>query len=406
MPVDFKRVTLDNGLTIVGEPDSTAHTAAIGFFVKAGTRDETRSLMGVSHFLEHMMFKGTERRSADDVNREFDEIGASYNAFTSQEMTAFFAHVLPEYLPKATDVLSDILRPSIREEDFSTERGVILEEIAMYDDMPFWSLYEGALEAYYGDHPLSYRVLGTRDSITAMERDAMANYFEERYSADKTTVTVAGNLDFDKVVGEITERCGGWQRTEATRQYPPLDRGGSDLHLTDEKVNRHYMLMITPAPAVQDERRYAASMMSQLLGDHDGSLLYWALVEPGLAEEAQVGYDSRDRLGEYYVYASCPPDRAEQVAEIIETQIRTCLDQFTQDDLNRQRAKMATNVTLAGERPAGRMKRLGRIWTYLGEYQSLEEELARIEAITLDDIRDVYEAFPFQPRTFATLTRE
>ncbi len=403
MPCQFQTAELPNGLRLVAEVDGQSYTAAAGFFVRTGSRDERPEVMGVSHFLEHMMFKGTARRSADDVNREFDELGANYNAFTSQEMTAFWAHVMPEMLPRALDILADIMRPALREEDFQTERGVILEEIAMYADMPFWRLYEAAMERHYGPHPLAHRVLGTTETITNLKRDAMAAYFNERYSADNTVLALAGNLDFDATVDAVNRMCGRWQRTDTRRRYDAIDRADHHFTLDDPNANRHYLLMVAAAPAADDDRRYAAAMLANLLGDQDGSLLYWALVEPGIAEEAQVGYDGRDRVGEYYVYASCPPDRAAQVEEIISDQIARCLELTTEDDLVRLRSKTATGVTLAGERPAGRMKRLGRVWTYLQRYSTLEEELARIQAVTLDDVRAVYEAFPFKPRTVGHL---
>lgn len=403
MPCQFQTAELPNGLRLIAEVDPEAYTAAAGFFVRTGSRDERPEVMGVSHFLEHMMFKGTPRRSADDVNREFDELGANYNAFTTQEMTAFWAHVMPEMLTRALDILADIMRPALREEDFQTERGVILEEIAMYADMPFWRLYEAAMERHYGPHPLAHRVLGTNETITNLKRDAMAAYFNERYSADNTVLALAGNLDFDATVDAAARWCGSWQRTDTHRRYDAIDRADHHFTLDDPNAGRHYLLMVSAAPAADDERRYAASMLANLLGDQEGSLLYWALVEPGIAEEAQVGYDGRDRVGEYYVYASCPPERAAQVEEIISDQIARCLELTTEDDLVRLRSKMATSVTLAGERPAGRMKRLGRVWTYLQRYSTLEEELAKIQAVTLDDVRAVYEAFPFAPRTIGHL---
>lgn len=403
MPCQFRTAELPNGLRVIAEVDGQAYTAAAGFFVRTGSRDERPEVMGVSHFLEHMMFKGTPCRSADDVNREFDELGANYNAFTTQEMTAFWAHVMPEMLPGALDILADIMRPALREEDFQTERGVILEEIAMYADMPFWRLYEAAMERHYGPHPLAHRVLGTNETIANLTRDAMAAYFDDRYSADNTVLALAGNLDFDATVDAVMKWCGSWQRTDTHRRYDSIDRADHHFTLDDPKASRHYLLMVSAAPAADDDRRYAASMLANLLGDQEGSLLYWALVEPGIAEEAQVGYDGRDRVGEYYVYASCPPERAAQVEEIIGDQIARCLELTTEDDLARLRSKTATSVTLAGERPAGRMKRLGRVWTYLQRYSTLEEELAKIQAVTLDDVRAVYEAFPFRPRTIARL---
>jgi len=404
MAIEHKTATLDNGLFLTAEVDLDAHTAACGFFVRTGTRDENPVDMGVSHFLEHMMFKGTETRSAEDVNREFDEVGASNNAFTSQEMTAFYAHVLPEVFPRTLGILADIMRPTLRESDFQDERGVILEEIAMYDDQPFWRLYEKAMEVHYENHPLAMRVLGTVDSIRELKRERMVGYFDQRYSADNTTLAIAGRVDFDDVVERANQFCGRWKRTNTARTYPEVQLESNDFTLEDDRTNRHYLIMISPAPALQDDRRYAASMLANIIGDDEGSILYWALVDPGLAEEAQAGYDGRDALGDMFVYASCSPDRAEQVEEIINDRLDRCLELITEDDLERLRSKTATNITVGSERPLGRMMRLGRLAMYYGEeYRTLDEELARIEAVTLDDLRAVYEAFPFKPRTVGRL---
>ncbi len=400
MAIEFKQATLDNGLTIVAEVDRSAHTAACGFFVKTGARDETRELMGVSHFLEHMMFKGTARRSADDVNREFDEIGARYNAYTTAEMTTFYAQVLPERLEQATDLLGDMLRPALREEDFATEKNVILEEIAMYMDQPFWVLYERVTEERFGDHPLGYRILGTNESINALTAEQMRGYFQARYSADNTTVSLAGDLDFDRAVDQIAALCGSWERTNASRDEATPPAHAKTFSAEDARVHRCYQLMLAPAPSAQDERRYAASMLAMALGDSDNSRMYWGLVDPGLADEASVSYDPHDHAGNYLVYASCDPERADEVWAVVEDELASVVANVTADDLERIRNKAATGATIAGERPGGRMQRLGRLWTYLREYRSLEEELATINAVTLDDIRAVYEAFPMNPRAF------
>ncbi len=232
----------------------------------------------------------------------------------------------------------------------------------------------------------------------------MVDYFQQRYSADNTTLAVAGNVDFDALVELANQACGGWQRTDTARCYPQLHLEGSDFTIEDERTNRHYLIMISPAPALQDDRRYAAGMLANLIGDMEGSLLYWALVDPGIAEEAQTGYDGRDQLGDMFVYASCPPERAEQVEEIINDTLTSCIDLISEDDLERLRNKTATNIIVGSERPLGRMMRLGRMAMYTGtEYRSLDEELARIQAVTLDDVRDLYRAFPFTPRTVGRL---
>src|SRR5438132_2755705 len=179
--VPFHSHVLDNGLQIIGETSPSARSVALGFFVRTGSRDETPDVSGVSHFLEHMVFKGTPRRSALDVNRDFDRIGAHYNAFTSEENTVFYAAILPEYIPQAVDILADILRPSLRTEDFDMEKNVIIEEIGMYEDQPMFSAYDNAKRVYFAEHPLGNSILGTPDSIRALTREQMNGYFERRY---------------------------------------------------------------------------------------------------------------------------------------------------------------------------------------------------------------------------------
>jgi len=404
MPVNFRQDSLPNGLTFVAEVDDSAHTAAIGFFVKTGARDELPHMMGVSHFLEHMMFKGTATRSAEEVDQEFDDLGAEHNAFTTSEMTAFWAHTLPEHLSKAEEILADLLRPALRQIDFDSEKKVILEEIAMYADYPFWVLYEKSMEAYYGDHPLSHRVLGTTQTIVDLSRDQMMEYFANRYSADNTVVAAAGKLDFDELLARLSQHCRGWNTTRPGRSSMLPTYAPREFTLKSESVHRHYMLMLCPAPSQQDDQRYAASILAQILGDAEGSRLYWALIETGLAEEAQTQYDGRDGLGDFLIYTSCSSENAMAVEEVIRRQIEELVGSLTEDDLERVRSKIATAVTLHAELPAGRMKRLGRVWTYSGEYRALDVELARINAVTLEDLRRVHAAFPFRPVVTGHLT--
>src|SRR6202790_5178128 len=177
----FHSHKLPNGLQIVGETSPSARSVALGFFVRTGARDESDEVSGVTHFLEHMVFKGTPRRTALDVNRDFDRIGAHYNAFTSEENTVFYAAILPEYLPQAVDILADILRPTLRDDDFDMEKNVIIEEIGMYEDQPMWSAYDAAKKLYFHDHALGNSILGTADSIRALKRDQMHAYFQRRY---------------------------------------------------------------------------------------------------------------------------------------------------------------------------------------------------------------------------------
>ncbi len=403
MPVAFKQHTLPNGLTIIAEADDAAMTAAAGFFVRTGARDESGTIMGVSHFLEHMMFKGTPTRTSDDINRAFDEIGAKANAYTSNELTAFHAATLPEHLPAALDVLADMMRPALRESDFNTERGVILEEIAMYEDEPMWVLYEKCLEEHFGSHPLAHRVLGTKGTISHLSAAQMRGYFEHRYSADNTTLALAGRVDFDACVRHAERVCGHWQRTGAARDAGPPPAAGRRFEMTSDKVARAYLMVLAPGPGAADDRRYAASVAALALGAPDNSRLHWALIETGIAEEASSGVETLDGTGLWQVFLGCDPERTDEAAAIVEREIDTLAANISDDDVARIKARVATGAVLAGERPDGRMHRIGRLWTSLRTHTTLEEEVARIDAVSTADVRRVLAELPWSPRTVGRL---
>lgn len=411
MPVTYKTAKLENGLTIAAELNPEAHTASAGFFVKTGARDEEAPQMGVSHFLEHMMFKGTDKRSADDVNREFDDLGADYNAWTSTEITCFYATVLPERFDPAVDLLADIMRPAIRQADFDAEKKVIVEEIAMYEDNPFWAVYEEAMERHFGgtgggtgdSHGLGFRVLGTRDTVNNLSRDTMQAYFDHRYSADNTTLALAGNIDFHHAIEHANKLVGHWQTTGATRNTNAAQTTPTRFDLNKDTVNRGYLLMLANGPSAQSDDRYAAAMLAQLLGEAGNSKLHWALVETGLAEAAQAAYDGSDHAGLFYVFAMADPDKLAEIEQVVDKEIANVLEGTTDKDLERLRNKAALSATIAGERPAGRMQRLGRLLTTTGDYRSLEKELNNIRSVTLDDIKRVSEQYPFEPRTVGRL---
>ena len=406
MPITFKEAKLDNGLTILAEIDPQAQSVGAGFFVKTGARDETSDLMGVSHFLEHMMFKGTEDISADELNQAFDDIGANNNAYTTREMTCFYAHVIKEQSDRAIEMLSKMMRPALREDDFETEKGVILEEIAMYADNPFWVLYEQCVDTHYQGHGLGHRVLGTNETIEAMSLESMRGYFTDRYSADNSCVALAGAIDFDRAVDLIRENCSTWNTSGADRAHErPTTHSGAFVE-SSARVNRGYVLGVADAPSIDSDERYSAALLAQILGGSDNSRMHWALIETGLADEALCAYDGLDGAGDFYIYASGDPDKLDEIWGIVEAQISGLRESINEDDLAKLRAKMLTSVTLSGERPAGRMQRLGRLWAASGEYVTLEEEIARINAVTVDSVRDVLDRYPLDRCTLGRMVPE
>ncbi|MEQ9455195.1 MAG: pitrilysin family protein [Phycisphaeraceae bacterium] len=405
MSTRFEQTRLDNGLEIVTESWPSAYTSAIGFFVRAGARDETPKQMGVSHFLEHMMFKGTASRSAEEVNRAFDEAGANYNAYTSHEQTVYYAHVLPERLDEVTDLFADMLRPALREEDFDMEKNVILEEIGMYDDRPDWRLQHELLERYFGHHPLGFRVLGTHDTVSKLTAEGMRKYFDHRYASNQIVVAAAGHVDHAHLVKRVGALTDHWEASDLNGRHPaePAAAAGP-VTVQDDKAARHYSAFVCPAPGMQDERRYVAKIFADLVGDGEGSRLFWALIDPGLADEADLSYDPHTDGGVYMAYVACPPGDAERVETILMETLKSVATDLDEDELTRAKNKLATSATLQGERPSGRMHAIGSQWLNLGTYSTPREELERLMAVTRQDVLNLIEAFPIEPRTWVRMS--
>lgn len=272
--MNYYQHQLSNGLTLVGEHDAGARSLAMGYFVRTGSRDETPEVNGVSHFLEHMMFKGTDRRSADDVNREFDEMGARYNAFTSEENTVYYGNVLPQFQEKLQALLSDMMRPALREDDFNMEKNVILEEIAMYWDRPQFRVFEQLRESYYGNHPLGASILGSAESIKNLSAAQMQKYFSQRYAANNLTLVLTGNFDWNKACADAEKWCGNWNTDDVPRELPVHQAVAKEEHIADGKTNRTHIALMSPGFSAQNPRRMAAEVAAEVIGAGDGSHLY------------------------------------------------------------------------------------------------------------------------------------
>jgi predicted Zn-dependent peptidase len=403
MALKFHHHQLPNGLDIVAEENPDSHSFAAGLFVKTGARDEDMTINGVSHFLEHMMFKGSSKYTWEDVNRIFDELGARYNAFTSQEMTAYYANVLPEFTERAVEHLSHLLRPAIRVEDFTTEKKVILEEIAMYLDEPGHRLYERLMEVHFGNHPLSMSVLGSAESIRRLERDQMADYFKRRYGPGNMVLSATGRLDFGDVVRLAEKYMGEWEHVDAPRQQPQPMYKPQRVSMSDAKLNRQYTMAMTPGPSAQDERRFAARVLSDVIGDSDGSRFYWALVDNAIAEEADFGFYPHDGCGSFYVSLTTDPERTEQALKIAQAELEKVKRDVNEDEVERAKNKIASSLVLSGEVPVGRMRSIGGQWIYNREYRSLEKDMATLMSVNVDSLRKLMGEFPFDPMTIVTL---
>jgi predicted Zn-dependent peptidase len=396
----FKTSTLKNGLEIVSECDDAAFSTALGFFVNTGARDETDEVSGVSHFLEHMVFKGTPTRSAEDVNREFDEMGAHYNAFTNEENTVYYAAVLPEYLPSSVTLLADLMRPSLREEDFNTEKKVILEEIKMYDDQPPFGADDKCRAAFFGNHPLSRSVLGTAASVGALNAQQMRQYFERRYSPRNIVLVGSGRIDFSQMCETAEQCCGSWSSVESARPLPAASPHAGFHVLHKETAAQEYVIMMSPGPTASDADRYAAKILATVLGDDSGSRLYWDLVDPGQAENCILHHHEYLNAGMFLTYMSCDPEYAVENLQRIQAVYQAALAEgVTQAELDQAKNKINSRVVLSSERPRGRLFTVGANWVQRREYRSVRDDLNAVEAISLKDVAAVQQKYPLTQAT-------
>ena len=391
----FHQKQLDNGLQIVAELNPNVHSVAVGFFVRTGARDEAPDVNGVSHFLEHMAFKGTEKFSAEDVNRIFDELGAKYNASTSEEVTMFYGAILPEYLPQVFELLAGILFPTLRQDDFDMEKKVILEEIAMYQDQPSHVAYENSMLTHFSGHPLGTSILGTLESVDALTSDQMRQYHADHYRGGNITLVVAGNTDWEQIETLADKFCAQWPGGSLDRPTHEAETSPGIQVIQRDTSIQQTVIELHPAPPAQDEMRFGAQILSSIVGDDGGSRIYWELVDPGLVESADLGYLDWDGSGAYLTYLSCEPGTTkENLERIHKIYDDVNADGVTEVELEQAKNKIASRIVLRSERPMGRLSSLGTNWVYRREYQSVADDLATLQGITLADIRSTLDAYP------------
>ncbi len=388
----YKRTNLKNGLTIIGEMNRSNVSTAIGFFVKTGARDETTNESGVSHFLEHMMFKGTASRSALDINFALGNLGAQANAFTSEENTVYYAAVIPERFTEMQELLSDMVRPALDPNEFDTEKKVILEEIALYQDRPHFFLFESAFKDYFSTHPAGNSVLGSHDSVSALTHEQMRDYFNRRYSPSNIVLAATGNFDWDSFVTDAERYCGAWRGDYVPRTCTRY-RGASKRRIfTKSNLNQAHAVLIAEGTSAQDDERYPMALLATMLGDSSGSRMYWELIHTGLAESAGVDSDERDGTGCFSAHVSTTPDRLEQVLEIAKRILSTPMD-FTEHDLDRAKAKVISRIVLDGELPMGRLMALGLEWIYRQESTPLSAIIERLREVSRAEIEAALDRF-------------
>lgn len=385
--MQFRSHKLDNGLEIIAECNPQAYSTAISYFVRTGARDESAEISGVSHFLEHMVFKGTASRSAEDVNRELDELGSQSNAFTSEEQTVYYCTVLPEYQLPALNLLTDVMRPSLRQEDFDMEKQVILEEIAKYADQPPFGAHEIALDLHFGSHPLHHSVLGTTESVGALSREQMLEYFNRQYSPGNLKLVLAGNVDFDQVVQQVEKETEHWEPFEVKRETPRAVGSGETKLVRKEMAALDYTIQLYDGPSATDDLRFAGRVMSTIFGDDNGSRLFWEFVDTGKAEYAVLESCEYQGTGAFLGYLCCQPSQYQKnIERITEMLAELAENGVTADELELALSKICSHIVLQSERPANRMFSVGANWLQRGSYHTVRELIDQYKSVTAEDI--------------------
>jgi predicted Zn-dependent peptidase len=397
--VPFLHERLPNGLDVIVETSSSAVSTSIGFFVMTGSRDESADIWGASHFLEHMVFKGTPEISGDDINRRFDAMGASVNAFTSEEDTVYYASVLPDQQEEAFELLARMMRPALRETDFDTEKLVILEEIRMYDDQPPFGADDRCRAAFFGGHPLARSVLGSVESITALPVDAMRDYHRRRYAPGTMVLVASGAVDVPALMAAARRLCGDWEPMPATERLVPAPPRHAACAVPERIVRPaaalDYAVRMVAGPDEHHPDRHAARLVSMLLGDASGSRLYWGLVDSGEAEQAACIHQDFLDAGLFTTQLSCDAADVEALmARIDDIYAEAAAKGITADEFERARNKFASRVVLGGEKPRRRLFEVGLDWSHSRTYRSVAENLRIVESLSLDEVHSILRDWP------------
>jgi predicted Zn-dependent peptidase len=399
------RSVLPGGLRVVTEALPTVRSVAFGIWVGVGSRDEAQTLAGASHYLEHLLFKGTRRRDALAISSAIDAVGGEMNAFTSKEYTCFYARVLDEDLPLAIDVICDLVTSSmVRAADVDSERGVVLEEIAMQLDDPSDVVHELFATTLFGDTPLGRPVLGTVESITAMSRAAVAGYYRRRYRPQNMVVAVAGNLDHTAVVRHVREAFAGAGMLGGDALPSPPRAGSGPRRLRSPRTGEAGSAEVVRRPGEQanvvlgvhgvsrrDERRFALGVLNAALGGGMSSRLFQQVREKrGLAYSVYSYTEQYADTGLFGIYAGCQPRRTDEVIKICRDELAAVAEHgIGAQELARGKGQLRGSLVLGLEDTGSRMSRIGKSELMHGDLLTVGDLLGRIASVTLDDVRAV-----------------
>lgn len=405
---EFQRSVLPNGLTVLSEHMPGVRSVSFGAWVRAASVHESSERMGVSHLLEHMVFKGTERRSAKQIALELEALGGSLDAYTSREHTVYQARVLDEHLPQAADVIADIVfRPTLRSSDLALERKVVLEEIAMVEDTPDDLVFELHNEVLWGAHPYGHSILGTRDTVKHLGVKALRELHQRAYHPPQLVVAASGNVSHDALLDVLART--GWNDVprgeEALLATPSATSAAPIVRHVEREGTQTHLVLGSPGLRYADPRRYALVMLSMLLGGGMSSRLFQRIREElGLAYSIYTFQQFYADTGMHGVYVATSPESARPAFDAIRDELAKVADAgLPTDEIEMGKSQLKGQMTLSLESVSARMYRAAAVELYGEPYRSLDETLALVNAVTADEIAELAREF-FAPERQTVLS--
>jgi len=400
---NIRRQKLSNGLTVITEQMQHIRSASIGVWLQTGSRDEDPVWNGISHFIEHMVFKGTKNRSAEEIARQVDSIGGNMDAFTAKECICFNVKVLDEHVPIALDILSDlVLNPTFDESDIARERGVIMEEIKMDEDNPDYLVHEIFTQNFWKDHPLGKPILGTKETVKRFERDVVLDAYAHRFSPGNIIVSAAGNLDHDQFV-ELVRSHFSHMKPMTNGFHSSAPKISSRIVLRNKKALEQVQLCIgVPAHPIAHQKRHAGYILNTLLGGGMSSRLFQNIRErQGLAYSIYSDLNPYRDTGCLAVYAGTSLASAAKVVQSVVGEFRKLKnDAVPEEEVRRSKAQLKGSLMLSLESSTSRMSNLARQEMYFDRFYDLDELIEKIEAVTADDVASLANEF-FKPESVA-----
>ncbi len=401
----YRRTVLDNGVTIMSEEMDAVRSVALGIWFAVGSRDESQAEAGMSHFMEHMMFKGTPTRTAAQISEAFDQLGGELNAFTSKEYTCYYARVLDEHMPTAVEILSDMVVSSLLDEEAcANERQVVIEEIARMEDTPDDRIHELFANTLWPDHPIGLPILGGRETVGGFGHDASAAFRQRHYLTGNTVIAAAGNVDHDALVA-LVERCltipGGPRSARPAAHAPSASR----LAVLEKDTEQAHICWGVSALNAHHDDRFVLAIIDAILGGGMASRLFQEIREKkGLAYAVYSFHALYQDTGQFTVYAGTRPANAEQVIRLIQAESERVREQgVTSEELFRAKQSIKGHLVLGLESTRNRMTRLGKNEATGGEILSVDEVVRRVDAVTDEDAKRVAHEVLSQEKVLAVI---